>query len=258
MPFRVFEIADQGACFVISIICALCCVTAIVLRFVATHRSNRKAAVEDWLALAAVLSFEKVMKMIFPATIFAMLDQTFAKLSICAIYRRTFGVNQVYRRWIYFLAAAQCATWFTLLCIQFLQCQPLHKYWNWLAPGRCMPWTNILLATEPPNSLVDLGLVALAMAMIRPLQLKSSAKWKLRFLFGLGSLAGIFGFIKIGLAYNPDPIYLTASLLIWEKAASALGITQAVPDALSLVTLDVVYLISTKTTQWAQFRSTDV
>ncbi|KAK2613318.1 hypothetical protein N8I77_000239 [Diaporthe amygdali] len=41
--------------------------------------------------------------------------------------------------------------------------------------------------------------------MIRPMQLKSDAKWKLRFLFGLGSLAGWYGFIKIGLAYNPHP-----------------------------------------------------
>lgn len=126
--------------------------------------------------------------MIFASTILTMLDQTFSKLSVCALYRRIFGVNQVYRRWVYILAAAQCATCFTLVCMQILLCRPLHKFWDWAAPGQCMPWTTILLATEPPNSLVDFGLVALAMAVIRPMQLDSKAKWKLRLLFGLGSL----------------------------------------------------------------------
>ena len=51
-----------------------------------------------------------------------------------------------------------------------------------------MPETTILLALEPPNALVDFALVALALAMIRPLQMQSSAKLKLRLLFGLGSL----------------------------------------------------------------------
>lgn len=118
----------------------------------------------------------------------SMLDQTFAKLSICALYRRIFGVNQMYRRWVYILAAAQCATCLTLVCMQLLQCRPVHKFWDWSAPGECMPWTMTLLATEPPSSLVDFGLVALAMVMIRPMQLKPKSKWKLRFLFGLGSL----------------------------------------------------------------------
>lgn len=122
------------------------------------------------------------------ANIITLLDQTFAKLSICALYRRIFGVNQVYRRWIYLLAAAQCVAYVTFVLMQLLQCRPLRSFWNWLAPGKCMPWTTILLVAGPLNSLVDFGLVALAMAMIRPMKLNSSAKWKLRFLFGLGSL----------------------------------------------------------------------
>lgn len=273
MGFRVFQIADQGAYFVVLIFCALSSVAALILRFVATHRSNRKPGAEDWFALVAVLlflarigfmldckishltdglslfkhykapcwsvcsvsallglvvingrsidpmtidppSFAKIFKvcitnsfdrvffldillfkltsaypqMVLTSTITAMLDQTFAKFSICALYHRIFGVNRVYRHWVYILAAAQCATFLALLCMQLLQCRPLHRFWDWLTPGECMSWTTILLATEPPNSLVDFGLVWLAMLMIRPMQLKPSAKWKLRFLFGLGSL----------------------------------------------------------------------
>lgn len=130
----------------------------------------------------------RTFQMVITTTITTILDQTFAKLSICALYRRIFGVNQVYRRWVYSLAAAQCAICLTLVCMQLLLCRPFHKFWDWLVPGQCTPWTTLLLVTEPPNSLVDFGLVALAMSMIRPMQLKPNAKWKLRFLFGLGSL----------------------------------------------------------------------
>lgn len=134
-----------------------------------------------------LLSFTN-SQMVITTTITTMLDQTFAKLSICALYRRIFGVNQVYRRWLYILAAAQCAICLTLVCMQLLLCRPFYKFWDWLVPGECTPWTTLLLVTEPPNSLVDFGLVALAMSMIQPMQLKPNAKWKLRSLFGLGSL----------------------------------------------------------------------
>lgn len=134
-----------------------------------------------------LLSFEK-FQMIIAATITTMGDQTFAKLSICALYHRIFGVSQVYRRWVYILAAAQCATCLALVCMELLLCRPFHKFWDWLAPGECTPWTTLLLATEPPNSLIDFALVSLAIVMIRPLQLKPNEKWKLRFLFGLGGL----------------------------------------------------------------------
>lgn len=112
------------------------------------------------------------------------LDQTFAKFSIYALYRRIFSVNQGYRRWIYLLASAQFLVFLASVCIQLLQCRPIYKFWNFVDPGTCMPWTVILIAMEPPNSLVDFGLVVLAMAMIRPLRLSSRAKWKLRLLFG--------------------------------------------------------------------------
>lgn len=57
MEFRIFQIADQGAYLVVLVFCALSSVAALILRFVATHRSNRKPGAEDWFALVAVLLF---------------------------------------------------------------------------------------------------------------------------------------------------------------------------------------------------------
>lgn len=57
MAFRVFQVADQGAYFVVLIFCAVSCIVAVALRFLATHQSHRKPGVEDWFSLCAVLLF---------------------------------------------------------------------------------------------------------------------------------------------------------------------------------------------------------
>lgn len=57
MAFRVFQVADQGAYFVVLIFCALSSIWAVALRFLATHRSHRKPGWEDWFSLGAVLLF---------------------------------------------------------------------------------------------------------------------------------------------------------------------------------------------------------
>lgn len=166
--------------------------------------------------------------MIFIADIITLLDQCFAKWSICALYYRIFSVNKVYALWIKGIAAVQFILYIMLVILQFLQCRPLKKFWQWWTPGNCIPFSTLLLVIEPLNSLIDFALVILAMSMIRSLRIKTQAKWKLRFLFGLGGLsvhtftpytnfrrplqlpkltrcrAGVFGFIKIGLAYRPD------------------------------------------------------
>lgn len=167
------------------------------------------------------------VQMIFIANVITLLDQCFAKWSICALYYRIFSVKRVFALCIQGIAAVQLALYIVLVVIQSLQCRPLNRSWQWWASGSCMPFSTVLVAIEPLNSLLDFALVLLAMAMISSLHIKTEAKWKLRFLFGLGGLsvtayipytafippiqllwltrcrAGVFGFIKVGLAYRP-------------------------------------------------------
>ncbi|KAL1882932.1 hypothetical protein Daus18300_000570 [Diaporthe australafricana] len=149
MAFQVFQVPDQGAYLIVLIVCAVSCIAAVALRFMATHRVNRKPAAEDWFALVAVLVF--LVRIV----------------SIVTINGRSLPD--------------------LILDKQDLE-NAFKAFWDPLAPGQCMAWTTIMLATEPPNSLIDFGLVALAMAMIRSLRLKPDEKWRLRFLFALGGL----------------------------------------------------------------------
>ena len=126
--------------------------------------------------------------MIFVADIITMLDQTLSKWSVCALYFRIFNVMNNYRVWIYSLAAAQGLCYIGLVIMQTLQCRPVNRFWQFWIDGECFPFSWILLVLEIPNSLIDFALVALAMIMIKGIQLKTRSMWKLRFLFGLGSL----------------------------------------------------------------------
>lgn len=128
------------------------------------------------------------MKMIFVADMITMLDQTFSKWSICALYMRIFGVKRNYKLWIWSLAAAQGLVYVGLAIMQPLQCRPINRFWQFWVDGECFPFSWILLVLEIPNSLIDFALVGLAMIMIKGVQLQTKSKWKLRFLFGLGSL----------------------------------------------------------------------
>ncbi|KAF1994668.1 benzoate 4-monooxygenase cytochrome P450 [Amniculicola lignicola CBS 123094] len=238
MTLKVFTDSGHSFYFVFLIITGIVGFTALVLRFVASNVVHRKLGWEDWLAAAAVAVFlartsvglrgrpldppayEKAFKMIFVADLITMLDQTLSKLSVCALYIRIFGVMSNYRPWIYTLAVAQIICYISLVIMQTLQCRPVHKFWQFWVQGECFPFSWILLVLEVPNSLIDFGLVGLAMVMIRRIQLQTRSMWKLRILFGLGSLAGIFGFIKIGLSYNPDNQYTTAVIGLWAAIQS--------------------------------------
>ncbi|CAH0038991.1 unnamed protein product [Clonostachys rhizophaga] len=152
-----------------------------------------------------------------------LLDQTLAKLSICALYLRLFGVKRSNRIWVYILAALQILSYLVLVILQPLQCRPINKFWQYWAEGECLSFSVILAAVEPLNSVIDFALVILAIFMIRSLKMKVDAKWKLCFLFGLGSLAGIFGFVKMGLSYDYKPETIVV-LGLWAVVQSVAGI----------------------------------
>lgn len=110
------------------------------------------------------------------------------KLSVLALYYRIFGVNRAFRIWIYIIASAQGLLVLLLSILHPLSCEPFERYFDKSIPGTCRDDGLTILAGETPNSLIDIAMVILVMFMIRPLQLKSSTKWSLRVLLGMGVL----------------------------------------------------------------------
>lgn len=117
-----------------------------------------------------------------------MVDQTMAKLSICCLHLRIFGVKRSNARWIWFFGVLQVSTNIALIFVQTFQCNPVDTFWKWWVPGKCISSATGVVAVEPPNSLIDFFLVILAVAMVRSLKMSNKNKWRLSFMFGLGDL----------------------------------------------------------------------
>jgi hypothetical protein len=129
------------------------------------------------------------------------------KLAVLALYYRIFSINRTYRLSIYALAAAQAVLIFLCCVLQSQICHPFARWFDRTIPGTCKSDGLIILAGETPNSIIDFLMVILAMVMIRSLHLSRIVKWRLRFLFGLGALVGIVGFIKVALTFSMADVY---------------------------------------------------
>ncbi|KAF4627058.1 hypothetical protein G7Y89_g11097 [Cudoniella acicularis] len=245
MAFKLWNNHTQLAQFIVLIIFTPIGIAVTVLRFVATYRGARKPSLEDWLAVMATLffiltnlaglmaisilngrqiveeivespsDFEHMRKWDIAGLYFYFGHSLTAKLSVLALYYRIFGIDRTYRIWIYVLGGIQTVL-FVIFCIfQALQCKPFNRYFDLSIPGTCTDEGTVILSGEAPNALVDFAMVILAMFMIRPRQLPSSMKWRLRVLFGIGSLVGILGFIKIIITYSTSAVYAFSMVSLW-------------------------------------------
>ncbi|KAK3313001.1 hypothetical protein B0H66DRAFT_383926 [Apodospora peruviana] len=197
---------------------------AIILRFIATRRAARKIGAEDWCAFLATAStigynigniwsivvldgrdytqvpietVTEILKAGYVVTQLFPLNQFFAKLSILLLYHRIFGVNRRYAFWISLLGVLQTCWTIAVLIVCFLQCKPVHHYWDVLSEGTCIGAMPLLVGFEVPNSSIDFAMVALVLVMLRELHIRPSTKWKLSFFFAAGGFCGLIGFVKI-------------------------------------------------------------
>lgn len=139
-------------------------------------------------------------------------QQLFAKFSIMSLYYRLFRVNHRFSLCIYALMIYHTAWVIAVSAVLSVQCRPLGKFWDPLIPGRCIRESTFIAFMESINSFGDFLLVALAISMVRILQISKVNKRRLAILFGSGAIAGIIGFLKIGLSFNRSWTFIEKSL----------------------------------------------
>ncbi|KAI9164101.1 Endo-1,4-beta-xylanase B [Paramyrothecium foliicola] len=228
MGFAMWRHPTQFAQFIVLIVFTPFGIAVTVLRFVATRRSGRRPGLEDWLAAVAALFFvlcnfgalmcKKTRKRswnqwsMVGLYMYFMQALTF-KLSVLALYYRIFSVNRAYRVWIWVLAAGQGVLIFLCCVLQSQVCHPFARWFDRTVPGTCKSDGLLIVAAETPNSVIDFAMVALAIMMVRNLQLSAIVKWRLGFLFGLGALVGIVGFIKVAITFSTADVSLFATMV---------------------------------------------
>ncbi|GAP85076.1 putative benzoate 4-monooxygenase cytochrome [Rosellinia necatrix] len=245
MAFELWKNHAEYTQFIVLLVFSPLSILVVAWRFVATYQSTRKPGLEDWMAVVAVIfsvltnvggitatsylngrsleqeiaenpsDYRQTRRWDFAALYFYFIHILTVKLSVLALYYRIFGVNRAFRIWIYIIGSAQGLLVVLLSILHPLSCEPFNRYFDKSIPGTCRDDGLTILAGETPNSLIDIAMVILVLFMIRPLQLKSSTKWSLRVLLGMGVFVGIIGFIKIGLTYSAAQLYAFSIVSVW-------------------------------------------
>ncbi|KAL7626895.1 hypothetical protein AAE478_003669 [Parahypoxylon ruwenzoriense] len=200
-------------------------ILAVILRFWATKRAGRKPHVEDWLALfslaiylafggvnladAKVANGRNALVLINTPEDFAIVR----KLIYAALW--TYLWQQLFAKFTWIIVAS--------FMLGF-HCQPLDEFWNPRLSGHCIQEGTLIAVVEGINSLGDFLLVALAVAIVPTLQVSGATKRKLIVLFGLGVLAGVIGFVKIGISFNDDTVYVFTMVALWSNVQAGVGI----------------------------------
>ncbi|RDA85666.1 hypothetical protein CP532_4637 [Ophiocordyceps camponoti-leonardi (nom. inval.)] len=235
--------------FVVCVVTALLALVATLLRFAAAARIGRRVSIEDWCALAALVVFlafvaliiyglaildgrsvfqlnisdmRQLGRIMYGAPTLFVANQCFVKFSILLLYLRLFAIEAGVVRCVYAIAVVHVCYCVASLPLYLFRCRPVRKGWDIFQQGTCIDFVNLVPTVESVNSAVDLALVVLACFMVRRLRVTRSTKWRLGFLFALGGLAGVIGFVKIGIAYIDNDVghTLTAIWTIVQMAVS--------------------------------------
>lgn len=119
---------------------------------------------------------------------FFWLQQTFAKLSLLALYHRLFSISRPFSIGVWIVAALQVA-WGVGVYVAYLNsCKPISKAWDIVQDGKCVDDNVFFSASDPPNSIIDFIMAGQAIWMLRSLRMGTNAKFRLAFLFLIGAL----------------------------------------------------------------------
>jgi hypothetical protein len=126
------------------------------------------------------------------------------KASLFVVYHRMFWSDRIFVRWVYILATIHVCWFITFFFFVLFLCTPISKWWDVTGtqPGYCIDNNAYLVPAETSNALIDFALFALTVVMIKKLKIKKYLRIKLAIVFVVGGLAGVIGFVKIGLVYR--------------------------------------------------------
>lgn len=144
--------------------------------------------------------------MAYAVTPFFYLNQLFARGSLLVLYYRIFWSNGVFLRWVYGLAAIHVGWFITFFFMELFLCNPVSLWWDITGEqeGTCLDGNTFLVAEEGINSSLDFAVLAIAVYVVWKVMTRKNVKTKLTFIFLVGGLSGVIGFVKIGIVYQAD------------------------------------------------------
>ena len=116
------------------------------------------------------------------------MNQTFAKLSLLALYHRIFSISRTFARMVYIVATFQIVWCIVQVALRLFQCTPIKAAYNPTIPGKCLNSQVLLACGESTNSFVDFFMIGMAVWMVMKLKMSVTSKVRLSILFAIGAL----------------------------------------------------------------------
>ncbi|KAK8055137.1 hypothetical protein PG993_000364 [Apiospora rasikravindrae] len=140
------------------------------------------------------------------------------------IFRRTMFVNVVYC-----VMCLVVAFYIAALFSDVFICIPPRKSWNPEAPGRCGNSSILYKALASTDTVMDVIIILLPMPMLWGLQLVTSKKVALTFIFGLGFVIIALTSVRIRFFSELDPFNITepSRVALFSSLVPLLGIINA-------------------------------
>jgi len=148
----------------------------------------------------------KYTKITFSTSVLYFLITSITKLSILLLYHRLFSVSNWFKIQIYVGYGLVAAFWFSATMADVLNCIPLE--WTWknghADPRYCINFNTFWMGTGIVESLIDLYILALPIAMVSTLKLERNRRWGVAGVFLLGGFVLFSGVAKVVLSYLPN------------------------------------------------------
>ncbi|KAF2756048.1 hypothetical protein EJ05DRAFT_502515 [Pseudovirgaria hyperparasitica] len=247
----------------VSVVLIVLTTIAIVLRFIARRSRSLHIGVDDWFALVAwviaipmcslnitmikwglgrhvwgadVQVLWKVVQTTWAFTLLYAWVHFFIKFSILFFYHRVFSFRIAWFKLACYACGVYAVSW-TLAAFfaAGFQCSPVSFLWtsvqlNPPANGKChLQNGRAALAFAALNSLLDILIFILPMAMLWNLHMKRARKLSLIAVFATGAFAITAGLLRLSNSYlsidpNADVTWVLADINLWTIAEACVGI----------------------------------
>ncbi|KAI1337121.1 hypothetical protein F5Y15DRAFT_426036 [Xylariaceae sp. FL0016] len=241
------------------------CTIAVVLRFAARLNRRLPIGLDDYLSLGALVlvivycvtciisvpygmgkhawatDATKAWKIIrvglFNALIY-FAAHWFIKMSILAFYKRVFTLRITWFKYSVYATGIYTTGWFIASFFAALfQCFPPALFWEQYnislkspPSGTCgVKNADLVISSSALNSVGDVVIFALPIAMLWQLQLKKAHKLALILVFATGALAIAAGFIRLhstleATQLHADTTWVTADIYMWTAVEAGVGL----------------------------------
>jgi len=167
-----------------------------------------------------------------------MTAHLFIKMSILAFYIRVFTLNTPWFRYcIYAMGTYAACWWMGCFFSALFQCTPVSFFWQQYNVGRVPPAqghctvhnTNLVISSSALNTVGDIVIFALPIAMLWRLQLKRAHKAALILVFATGAFACIAGIVRLtqtlsAVKPGADTTWVTAEIYMWTAIEAGVGL----------------------------------